>query len=388
VTVNVVPFSMRKNVFIVDDWMENPPGGWSATAGAVPSDAEHDEFWEYVLGDVNGFDPVADVLDVSLTQDEVPLTAFAEYKSLIWVATASHNSQTRSFINNVIRYVDPEAQASTGKTFPNTVALFMAAGGKVMLVGEQIMCASINRESFNPVAPVFPMIFRYELSGDQDGDYGSSDVGVRGVGQESFSYQECCLNVLDIAYIQNRQLIRRADKQACPINVIRPAPHSGLLDGLREAIPVDTNYVEYYNPDLPVFPKLTLRPECAGPGRWYRPDRSGLNADIYNPLYFAEVEKGMTLTGTCNDFAELVPARSCFEPIYLHGCKNTASKIYEAPVAFWTGTFKDRVPDAGGVAARSLVMGFHPVYFEPDSVRAAMNKVFKVWGLPSKLPSQ
>lgn len=378
VTLNIVPFSMRRNLFLIDDWKEPFAGfEFGFPAGNGPNDAEHDAFWRYVLSDVDDFDPVGDVLEVA---EEVPLTAFAEYKALIWVAVSAHNLSQyahRSFINNVLKFVDPEAQAGTGKTVPNTVALYMAAGGKVLLAGEQILCASINRDAFNLVSPVFPMIFRYELSGDQDGDYGGSDVGVRGVGQESFSYQDCCVNVLDIAYIASSQAIRRTGRHGCPTNVIRPAPQSGMSDGLRVAIP-DSSRTR-------IFPELRLRPECSAEGRWFAENRLGLNADIYNPLYFADVPKGGTSTATCNIVAELVPARSCFEPIYLNGCRNTSSKIYKAPVAFWTGTFKDRVPDAGGVGARSLVMGFHPVYFQPDSVKAAMDIVlFEEWQLPRK----
>jgi len=327
-----------------------------------------------MLSEVDGFDPTVDVLEV---QSEVPLTAFAEYKALIWVAAAQYNSDTGSFITNVLKFVDPEEQASTGKTVPNTVALFMSAGGKVLLVGEQIMTTSIRRDSFDPVAPVFPIIFRYELSGDQDGDYESSDVGVRGIGDESFAYQDCCLNVLDIGYIANRLLIRRSGKQGCPINVVRTAPQSGKDDGLRAAIPDSTAN--------PIFPQLTLREECSADGKWYAENSLGLNCDIYNPPYFANVGKGGGDTGLCNDFAEIIPGRSCFEAIYLNGCFNKNSKIYKAPVAFWTGTFKDRVPDAGGVGARSMIMGFHPVYFNPSQVQQALDIVlFDEWKLPRK----
>jgi len=51
-------------------------------------------------------------------QEDVPLTAFAEYKALIWVATAVYNAQTSSFINNVAEVRRSEAQATTGKSWP------------------------------------------------------------------------------------------------------------------------------------------------------------------------------------------------------------------------------------------------------------------------------
>jgi hypothetical protein len=76
--------------------------------------------------------------------------------------------------------------------------------------------------------------------------------------------------------------------------------------------------------------------------------------------------------------------RWCFEPIYGLGCLNTASLIYRAPVAFWTLTFADRVPDAGGgPAAKSAVWGFEPVFFKPEQVKTALDLIlFDEWQLP------
>jgi hypothetical protein len=377
ITVNVVPFTMRKPVIVIDDWKENSPG-IVATNGGLPSDEEHDAFWEEMLSDVRGFDPTADVFEIT---DEIPLTAFSDYKSAIWVAAAAYNSTTGSFINQVIKFIDPNAQATTGKTTPNIVALFMSAGGHVLLAGEEMLAASINRQVFQPTSPVFPIIFRYELSKDQDGDYQDSDPGVHGTGEDSFGYMDCCVNVLDVGYISNRLSIRRSNaSHACPINTIRPAPQSGRNDGLRVALPLDGAY-----PPFPAyeFPTMRLRPEVAGdPSKWFAEERSGLNCDIYNPAYFADVPM-VVRTGTCNSIAELVPPRDCFQPIYGNGCFNTASRIYNAPVAFWTTAHADRIPDAGGVAARSAVWGFHPYYFNPDEVKAALAIVlFDEWKLP------
>jgi len=166
-----------------------------------------------MLLDVSGFDPTADVFEI---QDEIPLTAFSDYKSAIWVATAAFNATTGSFLNQVIRFIDPGAPAAVGKTTPNIISLFMSAGGHVLLTGEQALTASINRQVFQPTAPVFPIIFRYELAKDQDGDYADSDVGVWGEGEDSFGYADCCVNVLDVGYISNRLSIRRSNaNHAC-----------------------------------------------------------------------------------------------------------------------------------------------------------------------------
>jgi hypothetical protein len=123
------------------------------------------------------------------------------------------------------------------------------------------------------------------------------------------------------------------------------------------------------------FPALTLRPEAAAPGKWFAADRLGLNCDIYNPPYFEEVCGAYTEYGT----------RSCFEPIYGNGCLNASSKIYGAPVAFWTSMHADKTAP-GSIGARSAVWGFHPVFFNPVEVRAALGVVlFNEWRLPRRV---
>jgi hypothetical protein len=131
------------------------------------------------------------------------------------------------------------------------------------------------------------------------------------------------------------------------------------------------------------FPPLHLRPEVSDPGKVYAPENRGLINDIYNPSYFADLPKGFDMVGPCNDIAEIEPSRDCFRPIYGHGCLNSAAPIYEAPIAFWTSVFGDRIPPAGGIAARSAVWGFEPVFFNPDEVKTAIEIIlFDEWQLP------
>ncbi len=125
--------------------------------------------------------------------------------------------------------------------------------------------------------------------------------------------------------------------------------------------------------DTYTFPSLSLRREVSDPGRWYHESRLGLTTDIYNPPYFAAL---------CNRLSEQNPPRGCFQPIYGLGCLNTSSVIYGAPVAFWSSTNASRVPPAG-VAARSVVWGFEPVYFDPNDVKQAIEIIlFDEWKLP------
>ncbi|UCH83273.1 MAG: hypothetical protein JSW50_12525, partial [Candidatus Latescibacterota bacterium] len=380
VRVNIVPFTMGKNLVLIDDYDETQGAGFSRTNGGAPSDEEHDEFWEYVLGDLEGFDGDVDVIEVDT---ELPIQAISNYKSMIWNTYGAYNLQAGvSLLPELVQFrpEDPSILGTvTGKVQPNIVALYMAAGGHVLLCGEQPMTAVVNPNAFagGTSSAAFPIIFRYELLGDQDSQYEDSRIGDWGVGEGSFAYNECCLNVLDISAISNRRLIRHFPDQAC--QTVTERSYTDGQEGLRTAIPMDELYE---------FPTLELRPEVSDPGRVYAPTGRGLTNDIYNPPYFADLEKRHDLTGPCNDVAEIDPPRDCFHPMYGHGCLDTSNPIYEAPIAFWTSVYGDRIPDVvGGVAARSAVWGFEPVFFNPNQVREAINIIlFDEWELPRKPP--
>jgi hypothetical protein len=347
-------------LLLVDDWIEGDLG-FAETNGATPSDSEHDAFWTFVLDDLGGFDPLTDVVDVAGAA-ELPLDVLAGYRSVIWSAPGKHGTGEGPLLSKIIRPADPGRPRHVGEPLSvNTLAMYMAVGGWVMLCGETIMTNAIEPDVFPSGLPALPMIFRYELGGDQDGDYEDSEMGVRGMGEASFGYRDACLDVLDAAFIPSSYVTRRYPGEVCPVNEIRDVdPQS---QGLRFTIP---------SPDANGLPALSLRPEAADPGRWYAEDRSGLNSDIYNPEYFRDL---------CSDITDFGwPPRECFEPIYGHGCVDENSVIYNAPVAYWTSVYADR-----GYRARSAIWGFHPVFFNPDEVKRAVERVvFYEWGLQRK----
>jgi hypothetical protein len=374
VRVNIVPFTFENPLLMVDDWIEGSPG-FAGSQGGLPSDQEHDLFWLEMLNTVSGFNPSTDVFELNVGgRTEIPIQMLAKYKTLIWSANGSPSAQSGSYLLNLIRFLDPDIPQGGGRTQPNLISLFMSAGGRVLLTGESLMTLSINRTSFGQSQIRYPIIFRYELGGDQDGRYGDSDVGVSGVGDNSFAWSDCCLNVLDLSYVSNRLQIRQPPDQqkppgtGCPVNQLRS--NIRRTDGLRRCRPLD-------RVTAGGFPALDLRPEVAGDAsKFFHESRSGLVSDVYNPRYFTQRTECRTVT-------ENIPFRSCFRPIYGNGCLNTGSLIYNQPVAFWTNTFENRIPDAGGSPARSAVWGFHPVYFQPIQVKRAIEIVLHdEWGLP------
>jgi len=361
VRINIVPFTMEKDLLFVDDWIEGT-SCFAANGGTNPCDAEHKALWAYLLDTVKGFNPNTDVYELGVEgRNELPITTLASYKNMIWTASGNSSGSSAAYFNRMVTFPDPSGQVS-GRTTPNFIALYMAAGGHVLVCGNQIMTMVVNPNVFvGRGALAFPIIFRYELAGDQDGTYGfPNNVGVNGVGENSFAYNQCCLNVLDQAYIPNLNQIRRegVNNQRCWVNHVRDRDR--VKDGMRAALPIDVTTGGG-------FPILELRPEVAGPGKFLQ--SAGLVVDIYNPVYFP------TMTA-CFGVAETIPSRSCFQPIYGNGCSNTQSVIYNAPVGFWTTQYQTRVPDvAGAVGARSAIWGIHPVYFKPDQVKEAVGVV-------------
>ncbi len=369
--INIVPFTMENDLLLVDDWIENLTC-FADNGGITPCDTEHDQFWLDMLESVAGFNPRTDVFELGGTgRADLPIQVLAKYKNVIWNATGDASGESPAYLDELITFRDPDRSPAFGRITPNLVAMYMAAGGHVLLAGNQIMTMVINPTVMERIN-VFPIIFRYELGGDQDGVYtgDGNDVGHYGVGEDSFAYSECCLNVLDQSYLRNRNQVRRTGgSQRCPVDRIRN--NDRIKDGMRAALPIDMTTGGG-------FPRLELRPEVAGPGRFH--EIAGLVVDIYNPLYFSELTP-------CAVVADIDPPRSCFEPIYGNGCPDDASVIYSAPVAFWTRQFETRIADApGAIGARSVVWGFHPVYFEPEPVKAALEIILHdEWELPRKV---
>jgi hypothetical protein len=363
IKINIIPFTMERNLLVIDDYVEDPStSGWARTRGAVPNDEEHDALWTTALAGLEGFEPEIDMIEVS-TNDPLPIDKLAQYKNIIWDAYGGYAllSTNFPFLYDVIRFIpeDPDVTI-VGRVQPNLLKLFLAAGGHVLVCGNQPTTMVFNVQFINNKR--FPFIFQYELRGDQDGNYDNQIDNP--VGDRSFTYFDMCLDVLDIAYT-NWNALRRSgpNENGCGVTHIRQV--DSKRDGLRECIPHDTK-----------FPMLTLRPEAAGFGKAYAEDKKGLNDELYNPPYFR-----------CGQL-DVGPRDSCFTSIYGHGCLNTNSAIYDAPNAAWSSTFAHVIPDVESgvkVAARSAVWGFEPVFFDTVGVREALEIIiFDEWQLPRK----
>lgn len=365
IKVNIIQFSMQRSLLVVDDFPadETFQAGWNNQSGnaVLPSDEEHKDFWIDMTDNVDGFVPEADMIQVS-GNTPLRLATVAGYKSIIWsVFGAVGQSQDLPLIYQYVQYRQKNPSSTltiTGKREPNLLALFMAAGGHLLITGRHPASTVINRTF--ALGSRFPFMFLYDMEGGQDR---LPDVSAR-LGDQSFAYKELCLETLDFAIPSSP--VRRDDGYICSIQDQRPITTTRVVDeGMREAIPLD-----------PAFPRMELRPETASGSRYYAEQVRSYEAEVYNPQYFFD---------RCV-FA--VASQDCFEPIYGLHCLKQSSVNYGQPVAFWTSSFADRVAEVqGAVAARSAVFGFPPVYFKPAQVKPGIEHIlFCEWQLPAVTP--
>ncbi len=367
IKLNIVQFSMSKPLLLVDDYALDKDlrqSGWNnpRNLGGGPSDDEHDQFWADMLADVDGFDPTVDQLEVTNTS-RMPLTTFADYKSIIWSVWSNKSSTNPSvlpLLNQFILYRRESTGTGVvvGRQSPNLLSLFMAAGGHLMIAGAHPVSNVISRGILGNNPLHYPVLTLYDMEGRQTETrtYQTDDpVGVKG-----FGYRELCVDILDYAILSLNE--RRGEDDVCSMVFVRNG-ESAQVSGMRAAFPIDPN-----------FPRLELRPEAADPGRRYAPSGVGYDAELYNTQYFYDA--CLYATGP----------RSCFQPIYAMECTDRTLPVYGQPVAFWTTTMADRVAEVpGAVAARSVVFGFPPVYFKPAQVKPAMDYIlFNEWQLPRR----
>jgi hypothetical protein len=251
------------------------------------------------------------------------------------------------------------------------LALTMAAGGHVMVCGTHPVQLVVSRTWDGNAGVRYPLIFAYELEGDQHNPPPETTTPL--VGDLSFAYRDLCLETLDYGLMLQGRLRKRnagLGKLAyCSVDFVRPhASASNRDDTLREAAPLDPN-----------FPRLTLRPEVSGPGKFFAPEAQGLDVEVYNPAYF---RRNSGQAGSCTYVPSVT--RPCFQPIYGLVCNDLLEPTSNQPVAFWTSVYADRVADVpGAVAARSVVFGFPPVLMKPEESKPAMDLIlFNEWKLP------
>jgi hypothetical protein len=351
IRVNIIPFNMEKDLLLVDDFPDG--AGIIATKGALPSDQEHDDFWISVLSDVQGFNPQVDCIEVN-RGSEFPIDKIAQYKSIIWDVYGWYTYSavnTPTLLYQLIRFYRPEHVSGGYKLKPNLLALYLEAGGHLLICGFHPMSMSINRTYFFSGIRL-PFFTLFEAGGNQTGNYSRDGE----IGKHSFSYENYCIDVLDIAYSSN------TDGYIGGSVMCEVKRRNAIDDGARRLLPEEPA----------AFPAIDFNPVVTQEG--YAFQTKGFDAELYNPEYMA----------TCMIYGRDNYPRDCFETMYRQSTGNPSSVVNGAPIAIWTRAFDD-VISPNGVPARSAIWGFEPYYFNRTQVKQALDVIlFDEWKLTKK----
>jgi hypothetical protein len=330
-----------------------------------------------MVSNVDQFDPVVDIVTTSAAQ-AIPIATLALYKNIVWSAFSDVDTRNHfdlPYLATFIRYrsglLPPNVAGACsptggvqGEVVTNGIAMAMESGVHVLITGRHPVQNVVPRVGTFSVR--WPMIPLYELEGRSTQFGAEPTYRVQRPGRLGFAYRHLSLESIDFAFLTTgraRLTQTGPNQRYCGITGLRtPNTNSRRDDTMRAGVPIDPN-----------FPTISLRPEAAGPGRRYNETLEGLDAEVYNPAYF---DAACAFVGA---------PRSFFEPIYGLGCLDTAELTYQQPVAFWAGAFADVIPEdfPAGVAARSVVFGFAPVYFNPSEIKPAIEYIlFDEWQLP------
>jgi hypothetical protein len=219
----------------------------------------------------------------------------------------------------------------------------------------QPMSMSLNRTYFGGGAQ-FPLIVLYESGGDQDGSYREGPIG-----ETSFTYNEACIDVLDISYVP-----KAYRRDFCRVSKRFPA-----TDGMRQITRDDMNDYGGYT-----FPTdISFSPLVTRPGYYYQVD--GFPTEVYNPRYIVSCDTALMTYGRT--------PRDCIQPIFRQVTGSPSSVVNNGVVAYWTSTFAHVQPKQG-IPARSAIWGFEPYYFDKAKMKQALGVVlFGEWQLSPKI---
>ncbi len=348
VEINIVPFSMDRDLLWVDDF---PSEDFPQITYATPTESEHDSFWLNICGKAQGFDPATDAYDVYHSHSGMPpsLSNISGYRNIIW---SFGSNKDYGAWDNVILFT-PESMIGSGSSWAvNYLALFLRFGGHLLTEGQSDRAGGLAA-CLQPVAQVFPMNLRCEITGNQWGCEGDTS------GVNTMAFRDYCVTMLDKVLGTFRtdpdMPTRTARNYDCMYYAVKADdPVTQALTGL---------------PD-----QLDLWSEVTAPGRFFDPQApapypGGFTfVEAYDPAYWMN--------------RNVVTSQLCFHPMFLIKTKNTFSSLNNTAVALVITKYDDEAPP-GGVAAKSFHFGFPLWYFNRTQVDQIMGAVFAEWQIPT-----
>lgn len=347
VQVNIIPFSMDKNLLWVDDY----PLGAPIPVKTDPGEEEHDEFWTEICGRTIDFRPDRDIYDVASANNEIPkMRLIGQYANIVW----TYSSSITTAWGNLIKFT-PESQVGTGAQLRvNFLALFLAKGGHLMTSGRADRAGGGLIEAFQS-DPLLPVSLKFDMAGTS-----SEDTS----GVNSMPYRDYCVSIIDKVAGQ----FRSGDEMA-------PGYTRSLdNDGVRFLTKWDEDPDENAILAYPEFPEtLDLSDEVTCPTCFFDPSDRGFSyMEVYDPDYW-KVFKQIT-------------SQSCFHPMYRMKALSTKSAVHDQPVALILTKYREKFEAdiAAGkpvdvLPANSFHFGFPLWFFDHDKVDAIVDAIFREW---------
>jgi len=347
VEINIVPFTMERNLLWVDDF---PSSNFGQRDYSMPEESgigSHDEFWLRHCQRAIGFDKDRDVYDSANNNSTAPpkITLIAKYKNIIW--TYGSNVDKICW-DNVVKFV-AESKIGSGQVVVNYLALFLLKGGHVLTEGNSERSGGLAACLY--VQQPFPMHLKCETLGNQEGCEGDTS------GVNSYPYKDYCVTMLDKI-----------------VGAIRTT--TGMV--YRKVVNYDCMYPgvvrssDIWNTTVPGMPaQLDLWEEVVKEGRFFAPTGAlgGFTlVEVYDPAYWMN--------------RNLVTSQRCFHPMFLMKAKNASSGLHNQAVALWVTKYANITPEVQGgiaVAAPSAHLGFELWYFNRAQGDAVINTMFSQW---------
>ena len=345
VEIDVVPFTMDRNLLWVDDFPSN--NSFTQQDYSTPREDEHDAFWLSLCSRARDFDPARDVYDAYYGHNSKPpeIALIGRYKNIIWTYASSFELGAW---DDIIQFT-PESQIGTGsKLTVNYLSIFLSKGGHLLTEGRSDRMGGLGA-ALQPSAMVYPMNLRCEITGSKSGCEGDTS------GVNSMPYREYCVTMLD--------KVSGVFRSGADMPTRRDA-----LDALQYALRADADPVTAANPTLPAT--LDLWEEVTKNGRFFDPRVRGYTyVEIYDPQYWMD--------------AKQTKSQNCFHPMYLMRARNTASPVNNTAIALWLTKYQNVDPDESGpgVAAPSVHIGFELWFFNRAAVNQLIDVIFTKWGI-------
>jgi len=328
VDINVVTTVMDRNLLLVDDFMLSE----QFTYYALPTESEHDEFWEGVCRLARGFDASRDVYDTHEHGFVPPSVEYLwRYKNVVWVSGTA-----REEFNTWKRVISVPSDGIVWKWsryYYNILHYYISKGGHLWTSckGDRIggLASSLEWDDV-----IFP---RFLGSGYRD----------------YLPYMDYCVTIVDkvVGAFQR--------DEAMPMRLERYDQMSHMVLASNE-----------YTRDHVGLPfRIELWEDATQPGSFFDPAVRGFTyVELYDTRYWMEH------TG--------VLSQPCMTPMYIMKALDGRSPVNFQTCAFWATKYDTVLAESrGAVAAPSVHFGVPLWYFDRKHMQALANGIFEVWGI-------